>query len=269
MTLSELLEGKFRGDIRFRGAAYIQAERVSVIRVTSDHLFAIVRDGVEYQTQLSRDNGLLKVSCNCVGTDANKSGNPHCKHLWATILAADAGKYVGDGTKQGYIPPFTVEDEPLDFGSDEWDENEEEAYAAIGTSRSQKRAERDSIRAELEAAAVPKLREWESRLSVLRKAMQGEDAATASVSAGRERQIFYEIDAPASEEAGLIIIQTSQRQRRSNGEWGKLKPLKLKPGKFEEIDDDEDRRILAHLVGGTPDRSSMTGPVTDSLAAHR
>lgn len=85
MTLSELLESKFRGDIRFRGAAYIQAERVAVIRVTPDHLFAIVRDGVEYQTQLSRDNGILKLSCNCIGTDANKSGNPHCKHLWATI----------------------------------------------------------------------------------------------------------------------------------------------------------------------------------------
>ena len=55
MTLSELLESKFRGDIRFRGAAYIQAERVAVIRVTADHLFAVVRDGVEYQTQLSRD----------------------------------------------------------------------------------------------------------------------------------------------------------------------------------------------------------------------
>ena len=269
MTLSELLESKFRGDIRFRGAAYIQAERVAVIRVTPDHLFAIVRDGVEYQTQLSRDNGVLKLSCNCVGTEANKSGNPHCKHLWATILAADAGKYVGDGAKQGHIPPFTVEEEPLDFGGDEWDEDEEAAYTSIGSSRSQKRAERESIRAELDAAAVPKLREWESKLSELRKAMQGEDATSASASAGRERQIFYEIDAVASEEAGLIVIQTSHRQRRSNGEWGKLKPLKLKPGKFEEIDDDEDRRILAHLVGGTPDRSSMTGPVTDSLAAHR
>ena len=42
MTLSELLESKFRGDIRFRGAAYIQAERVSVIRVTAEHLFAVV-----------------------------------------------------------------------------------------------------------------------------------------------------------------------------------------------------------------------------------
>ncbi|HEY0985068.1 SNF2-related protein [Schlesneria sp. T3-172] len=269
MTLSELLESKFRGDIRFRGAAYIQAERVAVIRVTPDHLFAIVRDGVEYQTQLSRDNGILKLSCNCIGTDANKSGNPHCKHLWATILAADAGKYVGDGAKQGHIPPFAVEEEPLDFGGDDWDEDDEAAYMPMGSSRSQKRAERESIRAELDAAAAPRLREWESKLSELRKAMQGEDATSGSASAGRERQIFYEIDAVASEEAGLIVIQTSHRQRRSNGEWGKLKPLKLKPGKFEDIDDDEDRRILAHLVGGTPDRSSMTGPVTDSLAAHR
>src|ERR1700710_2218899 len=122
MTLSELLESKFRGDIRFRGAAYIQAERVAVIRVTVDHLFAVVRDGVEYQTQLSRDNGVLKMACKCIGTDANKSGKPHCKHLWATILAADAGNYIGDGAKHGYIPPFTVEDDPLDFGMDEWEE---------------------------------------------------------------------------------------------------------------------------------------------------
>ena len=57
MTLSELLESKFRGDIRFRGAAYLQAERVSIARVTPDHVFGVVRDGVEYQTQLSRDDG--------------------------------------------------------------------------------------------------------------------------------------------------------------------------------------------------------------------
>src|SRR5262249_19752190 len=114
---------------------------------------------------------------------------------------------------------------------------------------------------------APRMREWESRLSDLRKAMQF-DETSASI-AGRERQVFYEIDAQASEEAGLIIIQTSQRQRRANGEWGKLKPLKLRPGRFEEIDDDEDRRILAHLVGGTPDRTLMNGTATDNFAAFR
>ena len=122
MTLSELLESKFRGDIRFRGAAYIQAERVSVIRVTPDHLFAVVRDGVEFQTQLSRDGGALTMTCNCVGTSANPSNNLNCKHLWATILAADTCHYVAGSAKPGFIPPFAAEDDaPLEFDLDDLD----------------------------------------------------------------------------------------------------------------------------------------------------
>jgi len=39
MTLAELLENQFRADIRFRGAAYIEAERVELTRVTADHIF--------------------------------------------------------------------------------------------------------------------------------------------------------------------------------------------------------------------------------------
>ena len=278
MTLSELLESKFRGDIRFRGAAYIQAERVSVIRVTPDHLFAVVRDGVEFQTQLSRDGGPFRMICNCAGTSANPSGNAQCKHLWATILAADAGSYVSPSTKPGFFPPFMVEDDvPLRFGSDSevWDDVEADAaaLAEMGTSssRSKKRKSKpgddDDDADEPKFEASVRLKEWEIRLSELRKEMQGEESSVSA--AGRERQVFYEIDARASEEAGLIVIQTSQRQRRANGEWGKLKPLKLRPGKFEEIDDDEDRRILAHIVGGTPDRTSLSGQVADNLAAFR
>jgi superfamily II DNA or RNA helicase len=266
MTLSELLESKFRGDIRFRGAAYIQAERVSVIRVTPDHLFAVVRDGVEFQTQLSRDNNALVTTCNCVGTSANPSGNPHCKHLWATILAADSGHYVSGSAKPGFIPPFAVEDdEPLGFQLDDL-EGDADEYFSNSSSRSVKLrpADRESRQVD---AAPPRVKEWESRLIDLRKAMQVDESTTSA--AGRERQVFYEIDAAASEEAGLIIIQTSQRQRRANGEWGKLKPLKLRPGRFDEIDDDEDRRILAHLVGGTPDRSQMNGATADNFAAFR
>ena len=92
MTLAELLESRFRGDVRFRGAAYLQAERVSVTRVTGDHLFAVVRDGVEYQTQISRQDNVLKLACNCGQAAApNNNGNIQCKHVWATVLAADAG----------------------------------------------------------------------------------------------------------------------------------------------------------------------------------
>ncbi|HET6327638.1 MAG TPA: hypothetical protein VFG04_23345, partial [Planctomycetaceae bacterium] len=88
MTLAELLEGRFRADVRFRGAAYLKAERVAIARVTADELFAVVRDGVEYQTQLSRQDGQLKMFCNCV---VSAQTEPACKHLWGTILAVDEG----------------------------------------------------------------------------------------------------------------------------------------------------------------------------------
>lgn len=266
MTLAELLESRFRGDVKFRGAAYLQAERVSVTRVTADNLFAVVRDGVEYQTQLSRQDNVLKLACNCGMAAAPTGGNIQCKHVWATVLAADAGNYVSGSIKPGYIPPFVFEQEPLEFDiDDDWDADEV-AVAELPRVTSRK-LRSSAVEAEIPAAPVAQ-REWESRLLELRRSMQETDAANSS--AGKERQIFYEIDAAASEEAGTLIVQTSQRQRRANGEWGKLKPLKLKPGRFEEIDDDEDRRILAHLIGGTPDRSNWSPQAGETWAAvHR
>ena len=88
MSLSSLLESKFRGDIRFRGQAYVKAERVAITRVTADELFGVVADGTEFQTQLTRRDDALLMTCSC----ANGQGNPHevrCKHVWATILLAE------------------------------------------------------------------------------------------------------------------------------------------------------------------------------------
>ena len=51
-------------------------------------------------------------------------------------------------------------------------------------------------------------------------------------------------------------MQTSQRERRANGQWGKLKPLKLRPGQLDDIEREEDRRILAYLSGGSPERTN-------------
>ncbi|MDB4743935.1 hypothetical protein OAF98_05565, partial [Planctomicrobium sp.] len=78
MSLAQLLESRFRGDVRFRGQAYIQAERVSIARVSPDDLHGIVRDGVEYQTHLSRLEGEMRMFCSCVGDAQAKE--PACKH---------------------------------------------------------------------------------------------------------------------------------------------------------------------------------------------
>lgn len=247
MSLAQFLEGRFRGDIRFRGQAYIEAERVSITRVTATDLYGSVRDGVEYQTHLARQDGELRMFCSCVG-DA-RSKEPACKHLWATILTVDQGNYLTGEPRAGNFPPFAAENTytPAHLFDDDDDFDGMEAFMPVPASRT----------AEIRTKARPstrQLRDWEVKLQSLRAELPGSTRASVAAEA-REREIFFEIDLPESQKAQQLVIQTSQRQRRSNGQWGKLKPLKLRPGRLEEIEHADDRRILAFLGGGTPERT--------------
>ncbi|MFH1303202.1 MAG: DEAD/DEAH box helicase, partial [Planctomycetota bacterium] len=244
-------------------AAYIEAERVELTRVTADHIFAVVRDGVEYQTQLSRDDGNLKTYCTC---DQFQKFNV-CKHLWASILAVDQAGYLTGAVKPGYIPPFIVESAPLSF-----DENDPDfdfsmpADFELGGPRSRKTKSGGS-----QSTAVspkPRLREWEARLVQLKNEFVL--TPVLSKTTQQEREIFYEIDVEESRESGQLVVQTSQRQRRATGQWGKLKPLKLKAGQLQEVEHEDDRRILAYLSGGTPERTNWRAQQTETqIAAFR
>ncbi len=247
MTLTELLENKFRADLRFRGETYVKAERVSLIRITPDQVFGIVQDSVEYETQLSRDDSQLKMYCTCEAFQ--RSGV--CKHLWATIVAVQEAGLVAGAVRPGHIPPFAAEMEPNFLAGSIWDEDDElddlsdvyhpPASAAGGNGQSA-------------VHVKPRLRPWEAKLQELRGKMQTNEPAAPN--AGREREIFYEIDVSDSRSVGQLVIQTSQRQRRANGQWGKLKPLKLRPGKLDEVEHEDDSKILAYLSGGTPERTN-------------
>ncbi|MEX1094427.1 MAG: SNF2-related protein [Planctomycetales bacterium] len=251
MTLAEVLEDRFRGDIRFRGAAYLQAERVAVTRVTAEDVHAVVRDGVEFQTQLRREDDRLQMFCTCA-----RGGRPEsaCKHVWATILAVDAGNYLTGTPTGGRIPPFAAEPEPPPFGSD-WDDDEfDDDFLQSGETRRAALARRAPVR--------PQLRPWEARLQELHEAMRVPEAGAPA--SGPEREIFYEIDVAASRDGGQIVVQSSQRQRRANGQWGKLKPLKLRGDRLHEIERAEDRRILAYLTGGAPERNNWYAQQTEA-----
>ncbi|HEY2253403.1 MAG TPA: DEAD/DEAH box helicase [Planctomycetaceae bacterium] len=256
MTLAQVLEGQFRGDIRFRGAAYLKAERVSITRVTPDNVFAVVHDGVDYQTQLSREKEDLRMHCACSNNDR---GVAVCKHLWATILAVDAGGLISGFVRPGHIPPFAAEPHNAPISDDYW---EQDSHRDVYTPPAPQRLARAGVVIE------PLTTGWKSQLQKLSEEMHV-DATTVSA-AVREREIFYELDLAQGREKQQLVIQTSQRQRRSNGQWGKRKPLKLRPGQLDDIEGDDDRRILAYLAGGSPERASWTIPQADPQAgAHR
>jgi superfamily II DNA or RNA helicase len=250
MTLAQVLEGRFRGDIRFRGAAYLKAERVSITRVTPDQVFAVVQDGVDFQTRLTREGNELSMQCACAQGEQSASA---CKHLWATILAIDAGGLISGAVRPGHIPPFASDRGDTLPADDYWEQDSRrDVYTPAG---GLPRISRSSL------ILAPPVAGWKSRLSKLSEEMHVD--ATAVPAGSREREIFYEIDAGNARDRKQLVIQTSQRQRRSNGQWGKRKPLKLRPGRLEDIDHDDDRRILAYLAGGAPERTTWTSREAD------
>ena len=259
VSLSSTLESKFRGDIRYRGQAYVKAERVAITRVTADELFGVVEDGTEFQTQLTRRDDAMLMTCSC----AKGQGNPHevrCKHVWATILQAEQTGYINDASKPNYYPPFTTEEEPLEWEYDEDDWDEVPSGDAVRTVNSNRR--------KMKPAAVvvePRVREWETQLNLLRNSMDAGEAAPSTEL--RETEIFYEIDVRQSQLEKQLVIGLVQRQRRNNGSWGKLKPLRVRANRFDDVTLEEDRHILATLLGGVAERSNWYAQQSELQAA--
>ncbi len=244
MGITTLMEPKFRGDIRFRGAAYIKAERVTITHVTADRISAVVSDGVGFETHIDRSNGEeLHMYCTCF---SGEKPLMHCKHLWATLLAVESEGLIGGTVKPGHIPPFAADPAPsLTFDTD-WEDDWDEAEVFGGTPR--RSSSKTAVKVEQQLPA------WAQRLQEVSDAMQV--GGTVPGTSSKDREIFFEIDVAASEEANQLVIQTSQRERRANGQWGKLKPLKLRSGQLDEVEDEEDRKILAYLAGSSADRGT-------------
>ena len=287
MSLASVLESQFRADIRLRGDAYLEAERVGTTKVTPDELSAIVRDGEDYETQLSRgESGELRMFCSC---SAGRPKPLKCKHLWATILLVDADQLLTGRASSTEIPPFFAETESDPIEDDLWDFDESQIpddavysprpvgsgledldgppLADLDGPGGGPRGGTATVEADTAVATRPtrSRAEWVSRLSELRHQMNGERKKTAA--AEREREIFYELDAAATAEEGRLVVQVSQRQRRANGQWGKLKPLKLRIGQLEQIEHEDDRRILSYLSGSLPERNSWVAQQSENTAA--
>lgn len=257
MTLAELLQNRFRADLRHRGAAYIEAERVSLVRVTAENVFGVVVDGVEHQTQLRYQESDIALFCTCEQFAKSKA----CKHLWATVLTADLQGYVNPAIRPGRLAPFVAKDLGAPIRVDDLTPGYDADAEISGPKGARKKP----------AAVVrePRLRPWEAKLAGLREEMA---APTSGSQNGQslERQIFYEIDLEASKEGDKLIIQASQRQRRSSGQWGKVKPLKIRPGELDQIEHEDDRVFLSYLAGAIPERTNWSTQQAElRAAAHR
>src|SRR4051794_24950958 len=87
MGIAQKVSRDFHDAVRSRGQSYFAKGRVVVTGATANEVVARVRGTAKYRVRLRLRGGKLHVTCSC--PYFGPTGDP-CKHLWATVLMADA-----------------------------------------------------------------------------------------------------------------------------------------------------------------------------------
>src|SRR5438445_6447529 len=169
MALTSHLRQQVSRKVRQRGEHYYRSRAVFIHTADANSVVATVEGGDTYEVSLSREASTLNVSCTC---PYFQGGSGPCKHIWATLLAAEDKGFLLDARGQG--PRSLVEDfgdteewdgEDSDYGDgEEWYEDGQELEdedQAVGPDRYPPRAR-----------LAPRKRDWKAHLRSLRQGVE-------------------------------------------------------------------------------------------------
>ena len=228
MYLRKHLTPFFETSIRSRGADLYFWRKITIFSGNKTEVTAHAEGTQIYFVRLAREGQAIHAYCECSYFD---SEGP-CKHLWATILAAESKNYL-----LGFSGKLRLE---LDSRAD-FDPVTLNMLLTPGHKPFEVR------KTPPPAPKGPQWREIISRLSPEMVApVQREIWRT-------DREIYYLIDSAA---AGLTIaglpMEINYRERKQTGEWSKLKSTRIPRSAIPQITDPLDREILT-VLGGVPE----------------
>jgi len=204
-----------------RGRQYFLSGAVKRIEGDALSINAVVQGTIQYDVTISSVDGFLDYSCTCPYFE--RDFEP-CKHIWAACLAAE---------QQGYLKGAG------DFSSPDFSEAIPEVFPR---------------KAYPKPALVKKPAPtpgWRKQLQPL-LAKMGADESHWRFTTAPEREFVYIINAGATLAQERLTVEVAQRDKKINGEWGKLKTKKLGLYEINDLADPRDRRILAILFGSRP-----------------
>lgn len=216
MSLKSRFSPEFNPKIRDRGFAYFRAGAVTILKHSASYVLAEVRGTLDYYVQLTLTQNSLEVTCTCPyffdGED--------CKHIWATMLAADSQNYLSEVDRHG---PTKLNYDFEALEELELIEEDEPVYEPPPYWQQQLNVITNSIN----NALPPKRDPWPEN-----------------------REIYYIVDAHASRTPRLLNIEIAFREPNKKGEWGKIKKAHIRHNQLGELRDPNDQEILSLLLGG-------------------
>ncbi len=232
-SLSDLLSGDCDGAIQRRGADYFRQGRVRVVRGSASRVTASVRGSSVYRIELVRAGREIHASCTCPYFDIDI-----CKHIWATLLAADEQQMLRGTGRSGRVRLVHVGEDVSDDESslDDADDFDEEAPRSSAPRAPSRLTARSRSRGE----------SWRARLAELRSVPAPRPAARDEWEPGQE--LLYVIDIGRSKVENGLCLEIFVRDRNPDGTWSKPKSRYLPRAWLQQIPSADDRRLLACLA---------------------
>jgi hypothetical protein len=216
MSLKSRFASQFNPRIRDRGLVYFRSGAVKILEHSDFYVLAQVEGKLDYFVQLSLKLNSLDVACTC----PYFADGEDCKHIWATMLAADSKNYLSEVNLHGPLK-LVYDDEGLE--ELQLLEEDEPAPAPQPLWKQQLAVITDSIK----KARPPQRNPWPDN-----------------------REIYYILDPQTSRTSGLLNVEIGFRERNKKGEWGKIKKARIKQDQLGQLSDPIDREILSLLMGG-------------------
>ena len=225
MYLSTRLANDFENGVRKRGESYFARGLVRIQQGSESHVEANVHGSRVYEVSLEYEDGELSSWCDCAYFDS--AGE--CKHLWATVLAADAKGYLSAAAAD---PRVSLYDAPA------------------------------PVPVPPKPPPPPPMPVWRKRLGEIAK-KRGDERGHATAWPAK-RQILYAVETRDSIIASSLVLSLLTRERKADGTFSGRGYLSLKRFQIPDLPVAEDRQILSALAGGG-ERYSWSG--TDYYSA--
>ncbi|MEK6409562.1 MAG: SNF2-related protein [Acidobacteriota bacterium] len=251
MYLTSKFALRFKERVRSRGQSYFARRRVDIVTGDKQVVQAVVNGSEEYDVSLKIVGRDLLVGCTCPYYE-----NALCKHIWATMLAAERKGYL---TGTDHLPTRLVRSDPMDFDEEEDGYGEEDGYDDDSEYRDYD-DEQPTTPSRLRAQRSPKPLQrrigtpaskppvWQQQLESVNRSMRAfSDEQTRPWPLTRE--LFYIVDVSSTLLGSGLAISLACREMKRNGEWGKIRTTGFPTSRVAQLHE-PDRQIVALLMGG-------------------
>jgi len=240
---------EFDGGVRSRGEEYFHAGRVELSILSDGFVTADVAGSGRYYyavlLQWQPEAG-ARIVADCTCPYFEDRGL--CKHIWATILAADA-EGLGEsfpGSSRVSVVESDLLDEQDEFAS--WGETGEFGLVPGGllTTDAGRSSEAPPRGSQGSRSRQPT---WRDQLALARQDLDGPNQQRSPLDpAAHGREVWFVLDASVTVATEQFVICLFQREKKLSGEFGKFKKFSVATSTLADIPPSVERELVERLL---------------------